>query len=357
MSIDDGSAPSRQYAASSAAFSPNWMRYWKIGYSVFFALFVSFILLQVLRTFSGVHLRFPRIDAEVIYGVVVGMFVLGVGWGAYLFWRSRLKCLITVTGDGLAIDRRRGDVYSFIEAQLGLWVDMGVALHLRCGRDHFVLGGRDRRVGPATPLDAPPVWLVDAWLPESDFDELLLLGGRSAARGPAPGEPTRCLLFPNPLLMQQMGPFAFRKKQRLTRSLAQPRLFIDVDHGAIRVVDPTSNAVTGSAPVSQVTATPATYQLSGGHVFPSAQNIASDAVGQHFSTMPAMAVCVAGLQPLTIGCRNFAGLQQRFSWSADVPITNDPPACAVSAADWLTLVEAFGLAPYVEDTTKKAGLR
>jgi hypothetical protein len=36
-----------------------------------------------------------------------------------------------------------------------------------------------------------------------------------------------------------------------------------------------------------------------------------------------------------------------------VPITNDPPGYAVSAADWLTLVEKSGLAPYLEDAAKK----
>jgi len=352
MSINEESTASRQFAASSTAFSPKWMSYWKTGYTVFFALFVLFLVLQVLRTLRVVRLHFPHIGAAVIYGAVVGMIVVGVGWAASMFWRSRRKYLISVTGDGLTIDRRRDDVYSLVDAQLGLWVDTGVALHLRSGRHRFVLGGRDRRVGPATPLDASPVWVVDAWLSESDFDGLLVLGSRSAARGPAPGEPTRCLLFPNPLLIQQMGSFAFRKKQRLTRSLAEPQLFIDLDDDAIRVVDPIGNAVNASASVSQLMATPAMYQLSGGHAFPSAQNMASDAAGQYFSTMPAMAVCVPGMQPLTIGCRNFEGLKRRFSWSANVPITNDPPAYAVSAADWLTLVEKSGLAPYLEDTAR-----
>jgi hypothetical protein len=150
-----------------------------------------------------------------------------------------------------------------------------------------------------------------------------------------------------------MGPFAFRKKQRLTRSLSQPQLFIDVDNDAIRLVDPNSNAVTASASVPRVTATPATYQPSGGHAVPSAQNVASDAAGQYFSTTPAMGVSVAGMQPLTIGCRDFEGLKRRFSWSANVPITNDPPVYEVSAADWLTLVEKFGLAPYLEDGTNR----
>ncbi len=351
MSVNDESTTSRQFVASAAAYSSKWIKgtkYWQVGYTVFFAVFVGFLLVQVFGTLRGIHLRFPRPGAAAVYGVLGGMMVFGVGLAAYLFWRSRRKYLITVSGDGLTIDRRRGDVYSLADAQLGLWVDSGVALHLHCGRHRFVLGGRDRRIGPATPLDAPPTPLVDAWLSESDFDELLILGGRSAARGPAHGEPTRCLLFPNPLLIQRMGSFAFRKKQRLMRSLWQPQLCIDVDHDAIRVVDPNSNAVNASASVSQVTTTPTTYHLSAGHAFPSAQNVASDAAGEYFSTMPAMAVGVPGMQPLTIGCRDFEGLKRRFSWPGNVRITNDPPAYAVSAADWLTFVEAFGLAAYRE---------
>lgn len=348
MSVNDQSATSRQFAASSAAFSPNWMKFWKVGYTAFFVVLVLFGLLQVLRVLRIIHLRLPHIGAPVIYGVVAGLLVVGLVIAARILWRSRGKYLITVNSDGLVIDRRRGDVYPLVDAQLGLWVDNGVALHLRCGRRDFVLGGRDRRIAPATQLDAPPVWVVDAWLAESDFDELLLLGGRSAARGPAPGEPTRCLLFPNPLLIQEMGPFAFIKKHRLTQSLSQPQLFIDVDNASIQVIDPNTNAPSARASASQVTATPATYQLSAGHAFPSAQNVASDAAGQYFSTTPAMSVCVPGMQPLTIGCRNFEGLKRRFSWSANVPATNEPPAYSVSAADWLTLTEKLGLAPYLE---------
>ncbi|HTX95437.1 MAG TPA: hypothetical protein VME67_11635 [Mycobacterium sp.] len=354
MSINDESTASRQFVASSMGFSPKLMRYCQVGYSVFFAVFIVFLVLQIMSTSGVLHLRFPHIGADVIYGLVAGLLVVGVSMTGYLFWRSRRKYAITVSGDGLTIDRRRGDVYSLADAKLGLWVDAGVALHLRCGRHRFVLGGRDRRLRPATPLDASPVWLVDAWLPESDFDELLVRGGRSAAWGPAPGEPARCLLFPNPLSIQEMGPFTFRKKQRLTRSLSQPQLFIDVDGAAIHAVDPSSNAVSATASVSQVTATPATYQLNSRHAFPSAHNVASDVGGQYFSTMPAMALSLPAMQPLTLGCRNFDGLTRRFSWSANVPVANDPPAYAVSAADWLTLVDKLGLAPYLEDTAKEA---
>ena len=367
MSVNDESAASRQFVASSAAYSSKWEKFTgqraQIYAIVIFVVIVALGLLMIAGPTWGIHLRFPHIDPVVGYGALVGIVVVVVGMVAYLFWQSRRKYLITVASDGLTIDRRRDDVYSLDDAHLGPWVGMGVALHLHCGRHRFFLGGRDRRVGPATPLNAPPVWTVDAWLPESDFDELLSLGGHrsgSAARGPAPGEPTRCLLFPNPLLIQKMGSFAFRKKRRLMRSLSQVQLFIDVDHDAIRVIDPSSNALNASASLSQVTATPATYRPPSTRVYYGgvAENIgvsaAETAMSQSISAMPAMAVSVPGMQPLTIGCRDFRGLKRRFSWRRNVPITNDPPVHAVSAADWLTLAEKLGLAPYLKDTASGA---
>ena len=104
--------------------------------------------------------------------------------------------------------------------------------------------------------------LVAAWLTESDFDELLFLGGRSAARGPAAGEPTRCLLFPNPLSIQQMGPFAFRKKQRLMRSLWQPQLTIGCQESSRAVGLLPRFSWRGNVP-SRVNA-PADYSVSSG---------------------------------------------------------------------------------------------
>jgi hypothetical protein len=213
----------------------------------------------------------------------------------------------------------------------------GVALHLQCGRHLFWLGGQNRRAGPARRLDAQPVHSVDACLSEADFDELLCrMGGRwsgSEAREPAPGEPIRCLLFPNPDLGQKMGPFAFRNQQRLqqrlTRSLSQLQLFIDVDNDAMRVIDPNSNTVTASAPLSRVTATPATYELSSWH--------SNDSSGSW--TTAAMTVCVPGMQPLTIGCCP----GRHLLWPRNVPVTNRPPAYRVSWADWLTLTEKCGL--------------
>ncbi len=250
-------------------------------------------------------------------------FVATSAWGR--------KFLITVTGDGLTVDRRRGDVYPFVDAQLGPWVVMGVALHLQCGRHRFSLGGKDRRVGPATGLDAPPVHSVDASLAASDFDELLFsVGGRwsgSAARGPAPGEPTRCLLFPNPDLIHKMGPFSRRKIGRLIRSQSELQLVIDVDNDWMRVIDPNTNAINASAALPRVTATPAIYHYERWYA------------DETFYRSPAMAVCLPGMQPLTIACR-----EARAEWRGTVPERHDPPAYTVSVADWLTLVEKLGLA-------------
>jgi hypothetical protein len=346
----------RQFVASCSIYSPRWAAvtgkratiYIQIG---FWALVLLFLLLIGGPTF-GVHL-FPHVPGRVIaYGWPALLAVLALAIGANFLWRWRRKYLITVTDDRLTIDRRRGEDYPLVDASLGLWANMGVALHLQQGHHRFLLGGRDCRIGPATPLNAPPVPLVDGWLSQADFDAVLSLSGRwsSAAGGPVPGDAVRCVMFPNPLLIQQMGPFAFLKKQRLTQSLSQPQLFIDVESDAIRVIDANSNALNASASLPQVTAAPATYHLGSGHRFPSAENLVSDAAGEYFSTMPAVAVRVPGMQPLTIGCRDFTGLKRRFSWGGNVPVSNDPPAYVVSAADWLTLIEKLGLAQYLEDT-------
>jgi hypothetical protein len=345
MSINEESTVPHQFVASCTAYAPIWekiygpnaTKYWLGG----FFLIVGSFMLTLVGPMFGLHLRVPVRGPVIEYGFMAGLMILGAGIGAHLWWRSRRKYLITVSGDGLTIDRRPGDVYSFADSERSLWVNMGVALALHSGRHRFLLGGRDRRIGPGTALNAAPTQLVDAWLSESDFDELLSLSGRwsgSAARAPAAGEPARCLLYPNSLLIQKMGPFAFGKKQRLTQSLGQPQLFVDVDDHTIRVVDPNSNALTASASLAQVTATPATYQLA-----------SDDGVGEYLSTTPAMAVSVPGMQPMTIGCRNFTGLKRRFSWGGNVPVSNEPPAYEISPADWLTLVEKFGLASHLED--------
>ena len=54
------------------------------------------------------------------------------------------------------------------------------------------------------------------------------------------------------------------------------------------------------------------------------------------------------MPPLTIGSRDTAtGLDFRFSWPDNVPTEKARADYEVSGTDWLTLVETFGLAPYV----------
>jgi hypothetical protein len=202
-------------------------------------------------------------DKVLRYGFVA---VLLGGVGGWYRWSQRSqhgKILIDVTRGALTVSKRPGDVYPFSDAKLGVWgvsggMTMGTTLHLHCGQRRFVLGGRDYRVAAGTRLEAPDAGYgqpvdVDAWVAGTDFGEILTMAGRQSSKSRldasplAPAEPTRCLLFPSPLAIQQMGPFAFRQKQQLLQSVNQPRLAIDVGPDAIRVIDPNTNALIASA--------------------------------------------------------------------------------------------------------------
>jgi len=52
------------------------------------------------------------------------------------------------------------------------------------------------------------------------------------------------------------------------------------------------------------------------------------------------------LPPLTVGC---AHTVDRSSWPRSAHITGEPAAYVLSAADWRTLVETFGLAADLGD--------
>jgi DNA-binding beta-propeller fold protein YncE len=82
-------------------------------------------------------------------------------------------------------------------------------------------------------------------------------------------------------------------------------------------------------------------------------------------TTAVLVVQVADSQPLTIGCPDWAGpptttwggstkMAYRFAWRGEVP-PGQEPAFVVSGADWLTLVEKFGLAPRLEDRAPQGG--
>jgi hypothetical protein len=280
-----------------------------------------------------------------------GLFGIGVVVALGYFARvayarlTRRTILIDVASEGLTVDTRPGEVFSFTDATLGSWRmdrfrawQVGTALHLRCGPDRFVLGGRDHRVETGSGSDAPPADSVDAWLWASDFDEVLTLvarrGGLDVHR-PASGESTRCLLYPN-LQAGQTGFWAQFKLQRIMNTLkrGQALLAIDLAADAIRVIDPNTDQLLASAPPEQVTASPEAVVLRQG------PNV--------YGGGPVLVVSLPGWQPLTI-TSSYLG-ENRFSWRGNVTQASKPADYDVNAMDWLTLVEKCGLTPYLEDT-------
>lgn len=343
MRVDDEAAASRQFVASSptmsaqmTAFATGKGRY--LVQAAMLALMLAMVGSFVTRRSQGFAIAAAGLAA---------LSVFALAGTAYVWWRSRQKVLIGVVSGGLTFNQRR-TVFPLVDAQLGPWVSMGVALHLHSGSRRFVLGGRDRRIAPETRLDAPPVRTVDAWLWAPEFDGLLSVAGYRAGldlRGPALGEPTRCLLFPNPYLAEEFGSFAFGKQLRFQRTLSEPSLVLDVDDDAMRVLDPNGGALRATAVRADVTATPATFQ---------ADSVTSgDSSTYDYPATPGLAVYLPGAQPLTIGCLDLAGAVFRFSWRGHSSRPNERPAYVVSGADWLSLVENFGLTSQLEDKTKR----
>jgi hypothetical protein len=294
------------------------------------------------------------------YGLLLLLFAGVYGW---YWWSRRRKIVISVTADGLTVSTRPGDTYSFSDAKLGTWgvtggATMGTALHLHCGTRRFVLGGRDRRISSGTRREAPDAGYgqsidVDASLPAAEFEEILTLVGRRTGldvRPPATGEPTRCLLFTNSLKVQEIGSFSFVKQQQFMRSLSQPKLAIDVGPGVVRIIDPITNTLIASTSPAHVTASPVVFRpMQRHHVIPNLGHAISDVATNYWSTSPGMRLAIPGMQPLTIGCRDsVSGLDFRFAWPGDVPNEEARADYEVSGTDWLTLVEAFGLASHLE---------
>jgi DNA-binding beta-propeller fold protein YncE len=318
----------------------------------------------LIATLGGLYMALFLIGAIVgservwqIGGAVVFLTFLLLWRPGYAAFQRRInrekKVVVEVGGDGLTVHTRPGDVFTFGDAQLGRWtlagyggVTKGTALHLRSGPHRFVLGGRDHRIAAGTPLEATPVDAVDAWVWAPEFDELLTIVGRPE---PPPGEPTHCLLTPNPARLFSSSSWGMFKNN--TRALAlnanppQPSLAIDVSGDAISVIDVESNARLASASPSRVTATAAESTRKMRYV--------------GALTTPVLVVRVPNSETLTIGCPDMNGppqttwsgrtkLNYRFSWRGEVP-AEDEPEYVVSDADWLTLIEALGLASDLED--------
>lgn len=345
--------------------TPGWQQNPGKSYGVMVAVCIAIAIgLGVL--FVGMQAVLPPDVADTVARSIqpVG-FVLLIGCaGAWYWWSRRRKILISATDDGLTVNTRQGDVYSFTSAKLGTWgqtggMTMGTALHLQSGQRRFIIGGRDHRVAAGTRLDAPDVGYglerdVDAHLPAAEFAEILSMVGRRTGveiRPAAPAEPGRCLLFTNPLLVQEFGPFAHRKRTEFMQSLSRPRLAIDAGPHVIRVVDPNTNAVIASVSPAQVAATPVVFRPSQWHMFlPTVGSVVGNVMTDYWSSALGMHVNIPGMPPLTISCRDsVTGLNKRFSWPDNVPTERARADYEVSGTDWLTLVERFGLACYLNN--------
>lgn len=372
MNVNRIPATSRQFVAQppfwgskmASRTTPGWQKNPGKSYGIMVAVCLA-IAIGLGILFVGMQAVLPPDVAETVARSIqpVGLFVLFGGAGAWYWWSRRRKILISATGDGLTVNTRQGDVYSFNGATLGTWgqtggMTMGTALHLQCGQRRFVLGGRDHRVAAGTRLDAPDVGYglevdVDAHLSAAEFAEILSMVGRRIGvqiRPPAPAERGRCLLFTNPLLVQEFGPFAYRKRQQFMQSLGRPRLAIDVGADSIRVVDPNTNALIASVSPAQVTATPVVFRPARWHLLLTYGHFLGDLMYNYWSTALGMHVNMPGMPPLTISCRDtVSGLDHRFSWVGNVPTEHSRADYEVSGTDWLTLVEKFGLALYLKN--------
>jgi hypothetical protein len=390
MSIGNESTGSRRFEAHPPFFGSKWASIstpaWQknpvrsylimvVAILAFCAVFGGLYMgaqMYIFRGSGGSNALAEITDKVIRYGFVALIFG---GVGGWYWWSQRSghgKFFVDVTRDAMTVSKRPGDVYPFSDAKLGVWgksggMTMGTTLHLHCGQQRFILGGRDYRVPAGTRLEAPDAGYglpvdVDAWVTGTEFGEILTIAGRQSnqggmdARPLAATGPTRCLLFPSPTLIQQTGPFAMRRRKELMQSLHQPRLAIDVGADGIRVVDPNSNTLLASAQVAQVTATPETYQYRYGSsaIFGSPDQIIGRmlerGMAQSLSQTPVLVLNIPGAQPLTIGSRDtIGGLDMRFSWPREVrQRVNEPPDFGVSGGDFLLLVEKFGLAPYLQ---------
>jgi hypothetical protein len=285
-------------------------------------------------------------------------------------WSKSRRILISVTNQALTVDEQPGVAYSFHGATLGTWgrtggMTTGTALHLQSGTGRFILGGRDHRLSPETPLGAPDAGGyglavdINAWVSASEFDVILDLAGlrsRLDVRESAPGTPIRCMLFPN----GPSGAPAFTNTRDYMNYFHQPHLTVVVGKWpaaeAIWVMDPNSNALIGSAWPAQVTATPTQYR----------PPIWLPLAGNPVVWTPEMVVSGPSLPLLTIACVELKSSYaetymvterlirrgkslRRFSWSGKVQVVRSPADYLVSGADWLTLVGAFGLASFLEE--------
>jgi NHL repeat-containing protein len=359
VDLERPSASSRRFVASAAP--PSTKQMMKYTYLLMFGAMASLGAINMTLVLLGALVG-SEVPIQVGGPVVFIAFLLGAmpAFGAFQRRMNRPKqVLIDVGSDGLTVSTKPGDVFSFADAQLGPWTlagyggtTKGTALHLRTGQHRFVLGGQDHRAASGIPVQAPPVDTVDAWLWAPEFDEFLAAVGAPNgldARRPTPGQPGRCLLTPNPAKLFSSSFFGMFKNtataMKLSAKPPESSVAVELGEDAISVIDLKTNAPIASAPIAHVTATPAESTRS----VPRMGTL----------TTAVLVVRVADSQPLTIGCPDYDGpatatrsgstkVTYRFAWRGAVR-AEDEPAFVVSGADWLALVDKFGLATRLED--------
>src|ERR1700736_4571308 len=178
MSVNDESTASHQFVALPLAGGLG-LTTRGLNKLAFACVAAGFVAIAPAMLFEAMYASIPLESSArtaIELGGMFGVFVVFlVGFLAFR-WRRRRKIRICVTSDGLTVNKRRGDVYSFTDVKLGAWgpgsLTVGTALHLHRGPDSLVVGGRDHRLAAGIRLDAAPVG-PDAWMSASDFGELL----------------------------------------------------------------------------------------------------------------------------------------------------------------------------------------
>jgi hypothetical protein len=136
----------------------------------------------------------------------------------------------------------------------------------------------------------------------------------------------------------ELIPQGQRELSNLWRTPRPRPLAVEISTAAgVRVNDPTTDELVASAPLAEVTATPAIYTYGGSsETDPTIESV--------------LVVTVPGLAPLRIKPNRMTGDsgEYRYGW-LDVTEPADRPGYAVTEADWLALINDFGLRDRIPD--------
>ena len=358
----------RRFTASA----PRWRR---MGLAFGLAIAVWLGILVVALTVGGLLL-----DREAARSAAGGVILLTVlSYGGFLVYALKPQpLLVDVWPDRLVLDEGRRGVFPASSARLGVWqlpmygVAAGTALHLHDGPQRFCLGGRDHRPHPSLRLDATPVENVDAYVAAAELDAILASlpshgphAPHALAASPVPAV-VRCMLTPNRGSMKgglstalpwfvAMGvasvlgvvagaldapssPVAMTVLMvvialvlgaslvgTVVRSMRRPTpaLVVQLEAEGLRVLDAKTGASVTAARYVHVQGLPAQHTYSGRTSY----------------TMPMLVLLVPGAKVITLGIPDF-----RYSWLGDVR-KEGAAEYVVGGADWLTLVERFGVRP------------